>query len=344
MTPLQSDTLWHLATARSAEIRAKSPDLGPALELQQRLLRLILDASASLDGTVCLTLTAAAVSDKWRRGVPVMRNETAAIPPLLQDILPKLCTALAEGGAGHSARHIGDAIAGKNIDAASLLSVSLARNQAAIRTSALHMGLSPDLVWLIGELGSSPLAHHLSSSIVERPSSIVDRPSSIVDRPSSIVHRPSSIVDRPSSIGHRPSSPIDDRRSTIDDVWDRGYCPFCGSWPTFIEAIDDARVLRCWYCACGWSLHSRRCIYCGNTGDDFVVAAADMSRPETRVELCGRCSGYTKVIDVSAPTPFPLLAIEDLASTHLDRGAMDRGYGRPELIDLDAIEPRKSAC
>ncbi len=308
MTPLQPDELWHLATAKWAEIKAKSPDLGPALELQQRLLRLILDAAASLDDTA-LTLPAAAVSDKWRRGVPLMRNETVAIPPPLQDMLPKLCAVLAEGGAGDSARHIGDAIVAKNIDAASLLSVSLARNPAAIRTSALHMGFSPDLVWLVGELGSSPLAHHLSSSIV-----------------------------------HRPSSPIADRRSPIDDLWDRGYCPFCGSWPVYIHGIDDTRVLRCSYCALGWSLHSRRCIYCGNAGDDFVAAAADISRPETRVELCGTCRGYTKIIDVSTPTPFPLLAIEDLATMDLDRGAMDRGYRRPELIDLDAIEPRKSPC
>ena len=47
-----------------------------------------------------------------------------------------------------------------SIDADSLLGVSLARNQKAIRTSALHMGFSPDLVWLIGELGSAPLAYH----------------------------------------------------------------------------------------------------------------------------------------------------------------------------------------
>ena len=27
------------------------------------------------------------------------------------------------------------------------------------------MGFSPDLVWLIGELGSSPLAHHLQQQV-----------------------------------------------------------------------------------------------------------------------------------------------------------------------------------
>ena len=126
--------------------------------------------------------------------------------------------------------------------------------------------------------------------------------------------------------------------------WDRGYCAFCGSWPVLIESIEKTRLLRCSYCALGWSLQSRRCIYCGNSGEDFVSAAPDVNQPRHRVELCGTCGGYTKIIDLAASTPFPLLAIEDLATIDLDSGAMDRGYRRPELLDLDTIEPRISTC
>ena len=157
------DALWRLATAQWAEITANSPDLAPAVFLQQRLLRLTLDASAGLDETPPATLSAVSIREKWTRGLPALRNEAIAIPAGLKDILLPLCTALAECGAGESALHIRDAIAANGIDADSLLGVSLARNQKAIRTSALHMGFSPDLVWLIGELGSAPLAHHLSS-------------------------------------------------------------------------------------------------------------------------------------------------------------------------------------
>jgi FdhE protein len=265
----------------------------------------MLDASAGLKTVEMPPLTAAAIRERWARGLPALRNETIPIPSQLKEILLPICTALAECGAGDSALHIRAAIAAQGIDADSLLSVSLARNQKAIRTSALHMGFSPDLVWLIGELGSAPLAHHLSS----------------------IVHRPLS---------------IDDGRSTIDDLWDRGYCPCCGSWPAFIEAHNNTHTLRCSYCALGWSLASHRCVYCANSGEDFVTAAPEVSQPQRRVELCGRCSGYTKVIEVREPNQFPLLAIADLATMNLDQGAMDRGYRRPELFDLDAIEPRTS--
>ena len=301
MPPRHHDPLWRLAAAKWAEIEAKSPDLAPAVALQQGLLGLLVDASASLEGIVSLNLSPLVISDKRTRGVPAVRNETVDIPLQLGEFLPPLCAALAEGGAGDSARHIGEAVAVRSIDAISLLRVSLARDQEAVRTSALHMGFSPDLLWLIGELASSPLAHKLSST-------------------------------------------LDARRSTMDDRWDRGYCPFCGSWPAYIEAQDAARVLRCSYCALGWSLQSHRCIYCAHAGENFVAAAPDVNQPERRVELCGACGGYTKVIETAEPTPFPLVAIEDLASMDLDRGAMERGYRRPELVNLDAIEPRATRC
>ena len=289
--------VWRLATAQWAEITTDSPDLASAVALQQRLLRLVLDAWADLSQGGSAEIPAPAIHDKWQRGLPALRNETIAIPDSLKDILPPLCTALAECGAGETALHIRDAITGGDIDADSLLRVSLARNQKAIRTSALHMGLSPDLVWLIGELGSAPLAHHLSEGL----------------------------------------------KAGLAN-WDRGYCPLCGSWPALIEARAGAHHLRCSYCALAWSLLTSRCVYCGNDGEDFIAAAPDVTQPDRRVELCGRCAGYTKVIEVAAPTPFPLLAIVDLATIRLDEGAMDRGYQRPELFDLDAIEPRTSTC
>lgn len=261
----------------------------------------MLDATTAL-GEPSAPLEPASTAGKWHKGLPALRNEVVAIPAELKRILPPICTALAEGGAGDSALHIGEAIASGDIDADSLLRVSLARNQKAIRTSALHMGFSPDLVWLIGELASAPLANALQQR----------------------------------ALG--PGTGMDTQ------AWNRGYCPFCGSWPVFIEAGTDTYALRCSYCALEWALASRRCVYCDNAGGDFVAAAVDVNAPGRRVELCGRCSGYTKVIAVADATPFPLLAILDLATMNLDQGAMGRGYRRPELFDLDAIEPRTAAC
>ena len=67
--------------------------------------------------------------------------------------------------------------------------------------------------------------------------------------------------------------------------------------------------------------------------------ASDQAR---YLELCSACGSYTKVIRVADETPFPLLAIEDLGTMDLDEAAMQRGYSRPDLVDLDAIEPLAS--
>ena len=304
MTPIGTGEVWQVALARWAEIARDFPDLEPARALQQRMLRILLDAAEPLEVEAAdlPLISSDAVFGKWMRGVPAFRNEVTPIPPRLKEALPALCRALVEGGAGEAAEHVRDALANGAIDPDSLLRVSLARDEKAIRTSALHMGLSPDLVWLIVELGSSPLAHHRQMRLLGRD-----------------------------AVAHR-----------LKD-WDRGYCPCCGSWPAFIEVVNGSRLLRCSFCAASWQLASERCVYCANAGSDFVTAAPDLSRTHRRIELCGTCGHYTKVIDVSASTPFPLLAIEDLASVDLDQGAMTREYGRPKLFDLDGIEPRSSA-
>jgi hypothetical protein len=299
LTTTGTDELWQLALAKWAGIAANSPDLTPALALQRAILRILIDAREGLDDSRAPLpdLAPSAILAKWTRGVPALRNETVPIAAPLVAVLPALCDALAQGGAGQSAAHIGQALAAGEIDGGSLLRVSLARNRKAIRTSSLHHGFSPDLVWVIGELGSAPLAHYCQTRVLDT--------------------------------AELKAALISSR------TWDRGYCPCCGSWPAFIENGQ----LRCSYCAAAWALTSHRCVYCGNHDDRFLVAAPDVNRPARSVELCGACGCYTKAITAAALTPFPLVAIEDLATMDLDEGAMARGYHRPDLFDLDAIDP-----
>src|SRR5262249_53536693 len=49
-------------------------------------------------------------------------------------------------------------------------------------------------------------------------------------------------------------------------VWERGYCPTCGSWPLLGEfrGLDQSRFLRCGLCAAGWPVPRLWCPFCGN--------------------------------------------------------------------------------
>ena len=161
------------------------------------------------------------------------------------------------------------------------------------------MGLSPDVVWLVGELTTAPFAHILQARL----------------------------------FGQEHDVGAQTLRSARAE-WDRGYCPACGSWPVLAEYIDDRRLLRCSFCGIDWEMRSRRCAYCDEDGAVFTICAADEKHPERLLELCDRCRGYTKAVNVAAPTPFLLLALQDLETFALDRIAADRGYGRPTLIEL----------
>jgi len=113
-------------------------------------------------------------------------------------------------------------------------------------------------------------------------------------------------------------------------AWDRGYCPACGSWPAVIEGTHTK--LRCSFCAADWRLSTYRCLYCGSDDETFITAAPNPDEPGRRLQLCGACGGYVKVLDVS--TVFPMVAVEDLASMDLDMVAIERKYLRPPLPDI----------
>jgi FdhE protein len=290
-----------LAEQRWRDVLAARPDLAPALDLQRRLLRLVSDLGATLEAGRLprLSLPPKYLAAKLARGVPVLAGEPIPLPvAVLRPALGRLCEALAEGGAGEAATHIRDAIVNGSIEAGSLLTASLARNQAAIRTGASHRGLAPDLVWLVAELAVSPFVHTLQRSL----------------------------------FGHAREASIDLQLAL--DAWNRGYCPACGSWPALAEVVGGHRTLRCSFCSSAWELSTYACIYCEESGEKFVTAAPDEERKDRRLEVCSTCGGYLKTIDLAELSPFPLLSISDIETTDLDVAAMEHGYQRPALKDF----------
>jgi FdhE protein len=297
---VSSENLLTLAERRWGAVRDARPDLEPALALQRRLLSLVVDLARVLDSGRLpkLSLPPKYLSVKLARGVPALAGEPIPVPvPVVVPILLQLCDALAEGGAGDAAVHIRKAIAERTMDAGSLLTTSLNRDHAAIRTGALHRGLSPDLVWLVAELAVSPFSHALQRML----------------------------------FGNTEQSP--ELRSALDG-WNRGYCPACGSWPAVAEVVGGHRTLRCSFCSGAWELNTYACIYCQESGEPFVTAAPNEERKDRRIEVCGSCSGYLKTVDMPELSPFPLLSISDIETTDLDVAAMEHGYARPALRDF----------
>lgn len=295
--PAPGGGLLDRAQVRWDQLLTSKPELQPAIELQSRLLAVVLELAGSIarGRLPRLTLPPRYLAAKLARGVPALAGEPIPLPvAVLTPAFLRICDELASGGAGDAAAAIGRAAASGALDPGSVLATSLAREQQGLRALATHAGVTSDLLWLAAELASSPFAHALQESLFARGA----------------------------------------LEPTIADAlagWARGYCPACGSWPVAAEVANGHRVLRCAFCSAGWEMDVYACVYCGEQGEPFVTAAPDLERKDRRVEACRTCAGYLKAIDVEELSPFPLVAITDLETMDLDIAAMQHHYARPAI-------------
>ena len=276
------------------------PDLTPAIELQRLVISRQLDLVDELGGRnpTRIDLSPDRVSEKLRSEMPVFLNETVVINMDLTPFVVGFCRDLAHGEAAGAGHRLADLLSEGAIDVDSLIAASIGRRQGAIRTKANHIGISADLMWLVAELAAGSLAHRAQRDLLS---------------------------------GH------DDVNDALS-VWPLGCCPACGSWPAYIEHLvgDDTAVYRCSFCGCSWSPSRTGCAYCNDAPDPLMTAVANDAQPDRRVDLCRNCACYLKHLDRNSPTPFELLAVEDLCSSDLDVAAAAKGYRRPGMRDFQS--------
>jgi FdhE protein len=282
------------AEARWQQIEADAPS--EALRVHRRLLtrqiRLVEDGA--LLPPELRVLDARAVQHRLASGRPVLLDIHVPGVPLARVAAEMLAflDELAWGGAGPAARKIARALESGTLDLASVCAASLARDEAAARALASEAGLNLPVLWMAAGLVTAPIAHAIQETLLGTG---------------------------------------DDGVGEAVAAWSRGTCLACGSWPALAEFFFGERLHRCAYCAAAWRIESRGCTYCGEHGEHFRTIPIDRGHPGKRLEVCRRCGGYLKTIDVASPAPFPLLAIEDFATADLDRAAAAHGFSRTAL-------------
>ena len=301
---MDSDSLLEKAEARWEALGRQHQELTPAIALQRRLLRRGLELAAVIerDSPLRITIDPADMVARLRMKRPAFSGEPIEVDAShLHTFVLAFCDDLAQGGAGGPAERLRKTLERREIDTGSLLSASLMRQLRAVRTTANHVGVAPDLLWLVAELGAAPLAHQLLHD---------------------------HLLD---------VATTHDELGASLAAWQEGYCPGCGSWPALAEQLDDTRQLRCSFCGSAWRPAVSRCIYCSGSDDSFLTATSDGEPAARSLEMCRSCSGYLKRLRVSATIPFELLAVEDLASSDLDVSAAERGYSRPSMREIEAV-------
>src|SRR5262245_15518674 len=131
--PRTRESLIGAADERWDAIRRTRADLGPAIDLQRALVSTVIDLANTIDrGRMPrLSLPPKYLAAKLARGVPALAGEPIPLPvAVLKMTVLELCDRLSKGGAGEVATHIADTIDSGRLDAGSLLTASLARDQA----------------------------------------------------------------------------------------------------------------------------------------------------------------------------------------------------------------------
>ena len=116
------------------------------------------------------------------------------------------------------------------------------------------------------------------------------------------------------------------------NVWQRGYCPVCGSWPSLAElrGIERERRLRCGCCGSDWPLPPLRCVFCRELDHEKLGALQPEGEEQLRrVETCETCRGYLKSVATYGALSTRTLVLLDLTTVPLDLVARERGYTRP---------------
>lgn len=298
--PVEDERLLEEAERRWAALAGVRPELREAIALQRRLVERGLALAAAIADVQLPALAGAAGKLQDKR--PLLSGADIVLDGApFEPFVVGFCDDFAHGAAGRPAARVRGALERGAIDVGSLLTASLRRLQTAIRMKANQVGVAPDVLWLVAELAAAPLADRLQRA-------------------------------------HLRDAPArdPDLRAALD-AWDEGRCPACGSWPALAEETAAARRLRCSFCGGAWQPAVRRCIYCSAGDESFLVAAlSPAGEPSRRVELCRACGGYLKSVRADEPAPFALLPVLDLESSDLDAAAVERGYIRFSMREVDA--------
>jgi len=282
---------------RLAALRKARPDLEEALDLQEALLRASFDAPRSAEAHP-FPLPHDQLAARLRAGVPLLHEQPAYVDVhLAADLFSRLVNALqqrADAELGARLEGVVAAATSGSIDPQRLFGEAFVQHADHLAEIASQSDVDAELLSTLAVQAVAPLLRAYAARLLH-------------------------LVER-----------LDDG-SPEETVWQQGYCPICGGWPLLAElrGIELAQYLRCSACGSGWRSRRLFCPYCGNDDHHTLHMLTIDGEQRFRISVCLRCKGYLKVGNAFDPPPAELLAIDDVASLHLDVAAIERGYHRP---------------
>ncbi len=119
-------------------------------------------------------------------------------------------------------------------------------------------------------------------------------------------------------------------RGSAMEGWQYGYCPVCGGLPAMAALVGEGgkREALCSFCGHFWQLPRLLCPFCNTDKQENLRYFFGEGEDLYRVHVCEQCKGYLKVVDTREGGDYRALAVEDVATAHLDLLAEEEGYQR----------------
>jgi FdhE protein len=112
-----------------------------------------------------------------------------------------------------------------------------------------------------------------------------------------------------------------------DNVWEKGYCPICGSTPVFSMFENEGqRFLICSFCWHRWSAQRIYCPFCDNRDSKTLHYLYSDQEKDYRIDVCDSCKTYIKVVDARKADRIIYPPLEFVATLHLDIKSQEMGF------------------
>lgn len=124
-----------------------------------------------------------------------------------------------------------------------------------------------------------------------------------------------------------------------NNIWQQGYCPVCGSYPT-IAWFDRAKVderntyllpggsrkhLHCGVCGADWRFLRLSCPMCGiSKSKQIEILSEENDKFGEALDWCSQCESYCPTIDIRDRIAMPHLEAQAIGMLHLELIAFEK--------------------
>lgn len=286
-----------LLDRRLAALRNSRRELDAALTLQEALIRTTLSGAREPRADP-FPMPREGLVARVREGVPLLHDQPITLDiHYAADLFSRLVNVLSERNDAELADRLAPVVTAATaglVDPERLFAEAFVQHMDHLAEIAAAAGADPEVLATLAQRTVAPLLHAYAEHLLP-------------------------LLERA------------DDGTTNGAAWHLGYCPICGAWPLLgeLRGVELAQWLRCSACGSAWRGQRLACAYCANADYRTLGTLVIEAERRFRVSTCERCKGYLKVGNAFDPPPPEFLALDDVASMHLDVAAIEQGYQRP---------------